>query len=298
MNKKNKNKTGFTILELVIVIAVIAILATLIIYVSPSLVKKAEISKHHLDAHNIYTEYLQKNILNDDIIDDLAIKTEEDIYVIYIDGKAVDGIFTYEEVKEKFQYSLVKKYDQDDNILLVYDYDADNPNSYSKLSIEIKDNQTFTIFMFYIKLNESFDVDFYNSLVDEYYNIFVNYFGDHLTIDITNYVDKEIFEEYVILAIYRDEYTDVDFNYSDFNVESGYDINIIASENGKRENDKEFIDFIFIPKFYVYDKLENIYKPSGDYFSNCSINYIINSEVIRKYYTYFSLVRGIYEKSN
>lgn len=274
MNKKNKNKTGFTILELVIVIAVIAILATLIIYVSPSLVKKAEISKHHSDAHNIYTEYLQKNILNDDIIDDLAIKTEEDIYVIYIDGKAVDGIFTYEEVKEKFQYSLVKKYNQDDNILLIYDYDINNPNSYSKLSIEIKDGDFYGGILAYVKLHEIYSEEQYNSLVDHYYDIFNERLINNLGINITNYVDKEIFEEYLILVIHREKYTDVDFEYSDFNVESSYSYNIIASENGKRENNKNYIDFIFIPKFYFIDELYYLDGPKPDVGFLVKVKYI------------------------
>lgn len=275
MNKKNKNKTGFTILELVIVIAVIAILATLIIYVSPSLVKKAEISKHHSDAHNIYTEYLQKNILNDDIIDDLAIKTEEDIYVIYIDGKAVDGIFTYEEVKEKFQYSLVKKYNQDDNILLVYDYDVNNPNSYSKISIEIKDGDFYGGLLAYVKFHEFCTEEQYNSLVDHYYDIFNEFLINNLGINITNYVDKEIFEEYLILVIHREKYTDVDFEYSDFNFESSESYNIIASENGKRENDKNYIDFIFIPKFYFIDELYYLNAPRPDVPISVQVKYIL-----------------------
>ena len=275
MNKKNKNKTGFTILELVIVIAVIAILATLIIYVFPSLVKKAEISKHHSDAHNIYTEYLQKNILNDDIIDDLAIKTEEDIYVIYIDGKAVDGIFTYEEVKEKFQYSLVKKYDQDDNILLIYDYDINNPNSYSKLSIEIKDGDFYGGILAYVKLHEIYSEEQYNSLVDHYYDIFNERLITDLGINVTNYVDKEIFEEYLILVIHREKYTDVDFEYSDFNVENSHSYNIIASEKGKRENDKNYIDFIFIPKFYFIDELYYLDAPKPDVGFSVKVKYIL-----------------------
>jgi len=282
----------------VFTIVVIAIIAAILIPIFYKKIIAAQIIKHHLNAENIYNEYLQNNLSNDNIIDDLAIKTKEDVYVIYIDGKAIDGIYSYDEVKEKFTYSLVKKYNQNNDILVVYDYDVNNPNSYSKISIDIKDDQSFTISMFYTKFVESIEDELYNSLFDKYYNIFKNYFGDHLTTDITNYVDEEIFEEYVILAIYRDEYINLDFNYSDFNIKSDNDINIIATENKNRESNKKLIDFVFIPKYFVYDALEYLDIPHGDYTSNCLINYNINKEMISKRTIYYSLARGIYEESN
>ena len=134
-NIKNKYLLGFTLVEMVVVIAVIAILAAVLIPTFSKIITSAQITKHHSIAKNIYNEYLQN--VNDNLIDDLAIKTEEDVYVIYIDGEAIDGIYSYDEVKEKFKYSLVKKYNNDDSVLVVYDYDVNNPNSYSKISIEI-----------------------------------------------------------------------------------------------------------------------------------------------------------------
>ena len=57
MNRRN-NKKGFTIVELVIVIAVIAILAGVLIPTFSSIVTKANGSKALQDARQAYTEYL------------------------------------------------------------------------------------------------------------------------------------------------------------------------------------------------------------------------------------------------
>ena len=57
MNKKNTRK-GFTIVELVIVIAVIAILATVMIPTFGNMIKKANASKDLQAAKNAYTLYL------------------------------------------------------------------------------------------------------------------------------------------------------------------------------------------------------------------------------------------------
>ena len=56
MNKKN-NRKGFTIVELVIVIAVIAILATVLIPTFGNMIQKANNSKLLQELRNEYTEY-------------------------------------------------------------------------------------------------------------------------------------------------------------------------------------------------------------------------------------------------
>ena len=86
---------GFTFIELIIVVAVVAILASILIPTFSNIINTSLITKHHSNAQNIYTEYMQNNISNNNVIDDLAIKTEEDVYVIYIDGEAIDGIYSY-----------------------------------------------------------------------------------------------------------------------------------------------------------------------------------------------------------
>lgn len=57
MNKKN-NRKGFTIVELVIVIAVIAILATVLVPTFGNVITKANESKAVQAARNEYTEYM------------------------------------------------------------------------------------------------------------------------------------------------------------------------------------------------------------------------------------------------
>lgn len=57
MNKKN-NRKGFTIVELVIVIAVIAILATVLIPTFGNVIEKANNSKALQEAKNTYTNYV------------------------------------------------------------------------------------------------------------------------------------------------------------------------------------------------------------------------------------------------
>lgn len=57
MNKKN-NRKGFTVVELVIVIAVIAILATVLIPTFGNMIQKANDSKAMQEARNEFTAYM------------------------------------------------------------------------------------------------------------------------------------------------------------------------------------------------------------------------------------------------
>ena len=79
MKKNNKNRKGFTIVELVIVIAVIAILAGVLIPTFSGVVTKANESKVLQEARNKYTE-----IYADDISDGK------------IDGKINETDMTYD----------------------------------------------------------------------------------------------------------------------------------------------------------------------------------------------------------
>ena len=80
MNKKN-NRKGFTILELVIVIAVIAILATVLIPTFGSIIEKANNSKLLQELKNEYTEYAV-TVAPESIQDDIVIKIGEKYYNI------------------------------------------------------------------------------------------------------------------------------------------------------------------------------------------------------------------------
>ena len=86
MNKKN-NRKGFTIVELVIVIAVIAILAAVLIPTFGNMIKKANDSKAMQEARNTFTEYMIDNAQNGAV--DAIIVIDEGKYVYAID----DGEF-------------------------------------------------------------------------------------------------------------------------------------------------------------------------------------------------------------
>ena len=82
MNKKN-NRKGFTIVELVIVIAVIAILATVLIPTFGKMIQKANNSKLLQELRNEYTEYaLSVDVNTTDIKDDMVIKYGDKYYTI------------------------------------------------------------------------------------------------------------------------------------------------------------------------------------------------------------------------
>ena len=90
---KNTKKRGFTIVELVIVIAVIAILASVLIPTFSGVVAKAKKSAALQEARNAYTNYLANYVTeyNGSLPDDLCIKSGD----YYFEVKA--GQFTGEE---------------------------------------------------------------------------------------------------------------------------------------------------------------------------------------------------------
>ena len=89
MTKKNKRR-GFTIVELVIVIAVIAILAAVLIPTYANLVKKANEAKAQAEAKNLVTEMLANILSGGDDAADLIIVTKKgnEAYVHGYDASA------------------------------------------------------------------------------------------------------------------------------------------------------------------------------------------------------------------
>ena len=103
---KNTKKRGFTIVELVIVVAVIAILASVLVPTFSNVVKKAKESAAMQNARSAWTAYLADEAFNgkDLPTDDGCIKSGD----YYFEIKA--GTFTGEECKEEAEhtwYSIV-----------------------------------------------------------------------------------------------------------------------------------------------------------------------------------------------
>ncbi len=104
---KKNNRKGFTILELVIVIAVIAILATVLIPTFGSIIEKANNSKLLQELKNEYTEYtLSVDVTKGDIASDIVIKYNGTYYQIDNGAPVVkdDGTCTEAEMKADDSY--------------------------------------------------------------------------------------------------------------------------------------------------------------------------------------------------
>lgn len=90
MNKKNRK--GFTIVELVIVIAVIGILATVLVPTFGNVIDNANESAAVQEAKNTYTNYASSiNYAEKDLVEDLWVKTTKGYYVQFVDGGVKAG---------------------------------------------------------------------------------------------------------------------------------------------------------------------------------------------------------------
>jgi prepilin-type N-terminal cleavage/methylation domain-containing protein len=91
---KRNTKKGFTIVELVIVIAVIAILAAVLIPTFAGIVSKAKESKALQDVRNAYSATVAKNLTDDDATNDSAFDGKI-VYVHYesaVHVKVTNGV--------------------------------------------------------------------------------------------------------------------------------------------------------------------------------------------------------------
>ena len=95
MNKKN-NRKGFTIVELVIVIAVIAILATVLVPTFGNVIEKANASKYLQAARNELTDYMVDHAAdgNDDLIIAVAKNATENVYFAVVNGQLKETVYT------------------------------------------------------------------------------------------------------------------------------------------------------------------------------------------------------------
>ncbi len=90
---KKLNKKGFTIVELVIVIAVIAILAAVLIPTYSSVVEKAKTSKALQAARNTYTEYIADlDYTKEQPGDYYVVKVSSNEFVAVVKGEVAETI--------------------------------------------------------------------------------------------------------------------------------------------------------------------------------------------------------------
>lgn len=87
---KKNNKKGFTIVELVIVIAVIAILAAVLIPTFSGVVAKANESKALQEVKNAYTATLAEDLSTSDTDDDVVYGSETAIVVTHSNGTIIE----------------------------------------------------------------------------------------------------------------------------------------------------------------------------------------------------------------
>ena len=81
MNKKN-NRKGFTIVELVIVIAVIALLATILVPTFENVVGKAKNTALVAEIKNAHADYVIQNAENEDYSDTVYVKIDGKFYLV------------------------------------------------------------------------------------------------------------------------------------------------------------------------------------------------------------------------
>lgn len=94
---KKSNKKGFTIVELVIVIAVIAILSAVLIPTFSNITTKAKDSTAIQEARNVYTEYYSaKNGELDEADADFVYKADAKRFIAIVNGQVQDTVYTTE----------------------------------------------------------------------------------------------------------------------------------------------------------------------------------------------------------
>ncbi len=87
---KRNNKKGFTIVELVIVIAVIAILSAVLIPTFGTLITDANQSAAQQKARNAYTSYIQKYAQDADMLDENLVIEADGFYFTVTAGQLAD----------------------------------------------------------------------------------------------------------------------------------------------------------------------------------------------------------------
>ena len=102
----NCKTNGFTLVELVIVIAVIAILAAILVPTFSSVITKANETKIKENARNRYIEYFIDYGNDTDFIDDVIIKQKEIHCVIFINGEMQDTVYSLQDAINEMRIHL------------------------------------------------------------------------------------------------------------------------------------------------------------------------------------------------
>ena len=99
--RKEIRRAGFTIVELVIVIAVVAVLAAVLIPTFSNIINKANESAALQEATNAYKEYVVENAGSGNIENDLYVEVEEG-YIHFVNGVAekTDGKYVVTEIPD------------------------------------------------------------------------------------------------------------------------------------------------------------------------------------------------------
>jgi len=105
---KRTNKKGFTIVELVIVIAVIAILAAVLIPTFGGVIEKAQKSANEQDAANTYKQLIAEDKYLGNLNLNTTSDTAVDLYIVVEDNTTADEDIIYEVVNGKIALSTVK----------------------------------------------------------------------------------------------------------------------------------------------------------------------------------------------
>ena len=117
----HKRKTyGFTILEIIIVIAVIAILAAVLVPTFSKIIGNTQDRVDKTNADTIYKEYILQTP-KEKIKEELIIKVGDNRYIVYINAKQSKKIYDIEHAKEKLgldPYTPLDIVDGFENILI------------------------------------------------------------------------------------------------------------------------------------------------------------------------------------
>lgn len=99
---KKWRKKGFTIVELVIVIAVIGILSAVLIPTFSNVIEKAEVAAALQTAKNAYTEYASGEYVNGKTVYEVVIvKVSDEQFVNVINGNVKEKVYPSEERAKK-----------------------------------------------------------------------------------------------------------------------------------------------------------------------------------------------------